>query len=123
MTRRTTKKVDFTADYSVVNVDFSVEDKLLITSFCSTLSPDCSDRITETVEAGFKLSVSWDAHNETFTLSLTDKRKVPGRKKFPVYMMHHSDCGKLLGIGYWVWKEALNGGDTELGSDEDKYSW
>lgn len=123
MARRSTKKVDFTADYSVINVDFSVEDKMLITEFCKSLSPDSSERVTEIAECGFKLSLSYNVDQETFTLSLTDKRKVANRKKFPVYMIQHADGVKLLGIGFWFWKEALNGGDTELGSDEDKFSW
>lgn len=123
MARRATKKVDFTADYSVINVDFSVEDKILITDFCGSLSSDSASRVRDIVECGFKMSISYDSRNEAFTLSLTDKRKVSGRAKFPVYMIHHADCEKLLSIGFWFWKEALNGGDTELGSDADKYDW
>jgi len=123
MARRSTKRADFTTDYSVTNVEFSVEDKILITDFCGSLSLDVAGRVTEIVEGGFKLSVSFSTHEDAFTLTLTDKRKLPNRKKFPVYMLHHADLGKLLGVGYWFWKEALNGGDTELGLDADKYDW
>lgn len=117
--RRTTPSF---SDFNMVNVDFSMEDRILINDWLASRTIDIIDTLINVAEAGFKVSLSWSKNDEAFTLSLTDRRPKKRGVKSNVYLLRHKDAEKLVGVATYFWNVTLQGGenyDYSTGSDVD----
>lgn len=123
MARNKTRKTPGFSDFEMCNVDFSLEDRVVINTWLEETIIPFSDVVQDIVEKGFKLSISAAHGREVYTLSLTDKRPIMSNQKAPIYLLRHADLEKLLGVTYYFWTEQLNRGDNQVSSSTDDLAW
>ena len=107
--------------FSMVNVSFSPQHREEILSIGGSSEASLGDRILEAIDAGIKVSFSYDDWNSRYVLSLTDK--ISGRKSSnKVYLFGHKDPTRLADIlvfvvGVFVKNDALH--ELEETGDDD----
>lgn len=110
-------------NFTVVNVDFSVEDKVVISVWIEDHVSEIMDIIYHVLQTDFKVSASYSSDYECFTVSLTDKRKQPANTKAKVYMFRHGDLRKLWGIAAWYFTVQLQEGESDAALVRSDIEW
>jgi len=123
MARRSSNRVNNSTDYNFINVDFSLEDRLDINHWLSERKLEPGGILLELVEAGFKMSMSFDSSADVFSFTMTEGKKKERKGPLMVYFFKHSDFLKGLGVFYWFFVERLDKGDARYNETATDHDW
>ena len=107
--------------FRFVNVDFNAKARTEINLWSDQRSRDFNDVALAVIDAGFKLSASYNDFTDSYQCSVTEKGSKDTVKR--VYVLRHNDFTKLLKLATYFFVVMLDNGNAEYDLEEENYDW
>lgn len=123
MTKKASKNRTPRQTFTMVNVEFSSDEKIVISDWLKTFSSTFDDAINRIVDSGWKVSFSHDSYHDCYVGSLTPKNLPKTIPEVPVYVIRHGDITRLLGVLIYFFTIQLSNGENLYDLKVDEYNW
>lgn len=105
-----------------INVDFTDEERDAISVYLAAFTPDPEDSLVVLVEAGYKVSFSWDDYHAVNQVALTCRS--PESKYFGyVITFKHADLMRSVSILRYLHDTALRDGLYSIETKTKTFDW
>jgi len=119
---RTPNKTSF-GEYKLVNVYFNDRERVEYEKWFADLDQVQLTDLHLVVEGGFKVSQSYDDHNESYVVALTGKKPFNKALKSMVFVIRHADYHKACLLATYFYAVILAGGEQLPKSMSSELDW
>lgn len=120
---RSKKKVPVKFEFKgFENINFTSEERVVVSTWIDTFKPDMADSITVLIEGGYKVGFSYSEFHDANQISATCKLQNSPYFGY-CFTLIHSNLEKGVGIMRYVYDALLAENLYKIGESEMEYDW